>query len=579
MQARLELLSNAEMAEADRRAIAAGVASLVLMENAGRAVADAAERMVAPGARIVVMCGPGNNGGDGFVAARLLAERGYDVHVAALVALERLTGDAKAMAARWQGATVTASEAVADLAASQLVIDALFGAGLTRALDGVALEVVEAINAAGRPVLAVDVPSGLDGSTGVALGGVVEATRTVTFFRRKPGHLLLPGRALCGEVVVADIGIPEAVLAPRVSSPSSAGAGGGDGATADAARPGRLARGETGRAAASVGSLPSPSARGGGETDGIEVATFANAPELWSHAFAWPRREGHKYSRGHAIVVSGPAERTGAARLGARGALRVGAGLVTVASPRAAFPVNAAHLTAIMLEPFEVPGGLTGVLADVRRNAVLIGPGTGVSAPTRRMVEIALQSAAAVVLDADALTSFASESDSEGEATPRRMGFTAPTRAEPDDAATPEALFGAITARSQPVVLTPHEGEFKRLFADVAGSKLERARHAARVSGAILLLKGADTVIAAPDGRVAINENAPAWLATAGSGDVLAGFIVGLLAQGMPAFEAACAAAWLHGECALRFGPGLIAEDLPEMLPSVLSGLLERVRS
>lgn len=537
MRAGLELLTNAQMGEADRRATAAGVASMVLMENAGRAVADEAERMVAPGARILVVCGPGNNGGDGFVAARLLLERGYEVRVAALVALERSAGDAEAMASRWRGTTVTAGQSMADLASSHLVVDALFGAGLTRRLDGVARDVVDAINAAGRPVLAVDVPSGLDGNSGAAAGSVVRAARTVTFFRRKPGHVLFPGRALCGEVVVADIGIPESVIAPF---PSLRGEG-------------------------------QPPTHRPASADAITVATFANAPELWHDVYPRPSLEGHKYSRGHAIVVSGPAERTGAARLAARGALRAGAGLVTVASPRAAFPVNAAHLTAIMLEPFEVPGGLADVLADTRRNAVLIGPGTGVGAPTRRMVEIALHSEAAVVLDADALTSFA-QGVAQEEA-PRRFGFTASGRDSEDDVM-PAVLFSQIAARKQAVVLTPHEGELKRLFADVEGSKLDRARHAAAASGAVVVLKGADTVIAAPDGRAAINENAPPWLATAGSGDVLAGFVVGLLAQGMPAFEAAASAVWLHGECATRFGAGLIAEDLPELLPAILSGLL-----
>jgi NAD(P)H-hydrate epimerase len=561
MQARLEILTNAEMAEADRRAIAAGVPSLTLMENAGRAVADEAERMVSAGARIAVLCGPGNNGGDGFVAARLLAERGYEVRLACLVPIEALEGDAAQMARRWSGPTARAAEALAHVATADLIVDALFGAGLSRPLDGPAREVVEAIGAAGRPVLAVDVPSGLDGSTGAVLGSVVAATRTVTFFRRKPGHLLFPGRALCGEVVLADIGIPDSVLAspsPLVGESRE----GGDGRTAARGMP----------------PTSGPSPQGTRVKDPVVVATFANAPQLWREAFPWPRSDGHKYSRGHAIVVSGPAERTGAARLAARGALRVGAGLVTVASPRAAFPVNAAHLTAIMLEPFEVPVGLADVLADARRNGVLIGPGTGVGAPTRRMVETALQSEAAVVLDADALTSFEGESegDGAGDAAPRRMGFTAPTRADRVDAATPQVLFGAIAGRSRPVVVTPHEGEFKRLFADVEGSKLERARHAAAASGAIVLLKGPDTVIAAPDGRAAINENAPPWLATAGSGDVLAGFVVGLLVQGMPAFEATCAAAWLHGECASRFGPGLIAEDLSEILPSILRELAER---
>jgi NAD(P)H-hydrate epimerase len=245
-------------------------------------------------------------------------------------------------------------------------------------------------------------------------------------------------------------------------------------------------------------------------------------------------------------VVSGPAHATGAARLGARGALRAGAGLVTVASPLDAVTVNAVHLTAIMLKPFEAEQGLAALLADERKNAVLLGPGAGVGEATCRLAEAALASQASVVLDADALTSFAGDL---------------------------ARLTRAIGSRTAPAVLTPHDGEFQRLFGDVAGSRLDRARHGARESGAVVLLKGPDTVVADPGGRAAISTNAPPWLATAGSGDVLAGFITGLLAQGMPAFEAAAAAAWLHGEAARDFGPGLIAEDLPESLPAVLARL------
>jgi NAD(P)H-hydrate epimerase len=376
-----------------------------------------------------------------------------------------------------------------------LVIDALFGAGLSRPIDGVAAEVMAVISSNGTPVLAVDVPSGLDGATGRAAGPILSACETVTFFRRKPGHLLYPGRGYCGTVRVADIGIPARVL------------------------------------------------------DEIAITTFANEPGLWAHAYPWPREGGHKYSRGHAVVVSGPAIATGAARLGARAALRAGAGLVTVASPLDAVAVNAAHLTAIMLKPFEAEQGLAAMLADTRMNAVLLGPGAGVGEATCRLAEAALRSDAAVVLDADALTSFAGDM-------PR--------------------LRAAISARRAPVVLTPHDGEFARLFGDVSGTRLERARHGAREIGAVVLLKGADTVIAHADGRAAINGNAPPWLATAGSGDVLAGIVTGLLVQGMAAFEATAAAVWLHGAAAADFGPGLIAEDLPERLPAVIGRLGSR---
>lgn len=518
-----ELLTNAEMAEADRRAIVAGVASLELMEAAGAAVADTAARMCPDGGHVAILCGPGNNGGDGFVAARLLRERGYVVRLSCVVPCEMLSGDAAEMARRWTGATEPL--APASIEGADLIVDALFGAGISRPIGGPAADVVARANASGIPILAVDVPSGLDGTTGQICGQVaMRATRTITFFRRKPGHVLMPGRALCGEVTVADIGIPDQVL---VSTPDQAGLGG-----------------------ASV-----------------------NAPRQWLPLFPVPVGTGHKYSRGHAVVVSGPAEATGAARLGARGALRAGAGLVSVASPRDAVLVNAAHLTAIMLVPFEAPTGLAQVLEDRRRNTVLIGPGCGVGRCTREMVVTCLGTDKACVLDADALTSFATDADDTAPATAGSFGFLTP--AATDAPAAPRQLFDAIRAKSGAgVVITPHEGEFRRLFPSLEGSKLDRARQAAVASGAIVVLKGPDTVIASPSGRAAINENAPPWLATAGAGDVLAGFIAGLLAQGMPPFESACAGVWLHGACATAFGPGLIAEDLPEMLPKVLQQLL-----
>ncbi|MGQ0672510.1 MAG: NAD(P)H-hydrate dehydratase [Hyphomicrobium sp.] len=513
------------MSGADRLAVEAGVASLTLMENAGRAVAEEAACMVPRGGRIAVLCGPGNNGGDGFVAARHLKRAGFDVRVFLLGEREVLKGDAAEMARRWDGAIRPPH--VADPGSMDLVVDALFGAGLSRAAEGEAASAIATTNDAGRPVLAVDLPSGLDGNTGAPCGGgpVMRAARTVTFFRRKPAHLLLPGRLLCGEVVVADIGIPAAILAND-----------------------RFAR---------------PSGKRG-------TATSANGLALWRPAYPWPRLDGHKYDRGHAVVVSGPAHSTGAARLGARAALRIGAGLVTVAGPPAATAINAAHLTSVMVRALGGPSALADLLSDERLNAVLYGPGAGVGEETAAAVAMILRSPAAVVLDADALSSCAGEPP--GGAAPVGFGFTPARRSA---ALGREHVFDAIRRRAAPVVLTPHEGEFKRLFPECAdGSKLDRARAAASSSGAIVVLKGADTVIASPDGRAVINDNAPPWLATAGSGDVLAGFITGLLAQRMPAFEAACAGVWLHGECAAHFGPGLIAEDLSELLPRVLQAKL-----
>jgi len=481
------LLTPPQMGEADRLTISGGIAGTLLMENAGRAVADAVSRRW-PKQKTLVLCGPGNNGGDGFVAARVLAERGWPVRLALVGAREKLKGDAATAATRWTGPVEPlAPAAIGDVT---LIIDAIFGAGLARPIEGVAREVLAAIEAA-LPVVAVDVPSGVDGASGAVLGIAPKAVLTVTFFRRKPGHLLLPGRSHCGETVVAPIGIADTVL------------------------------------------------------DQIRSEVVANHPDWWRDDFPCPLPESHKYTRGHALVVGG-AVMTGAARLAARAAARLGSGLVTVAAPEPAFPIYAAALTGIIVQPAGDLGAFRALLADPRRNAALIGPGAGLGEATRDKVLAILAAGKRTVLDADALTSFA------------------------DNA---EVLFGAIRS---PCVLTPHEGEFARLFArvlDGSGSKLERACRAAQLSGAVMLLKGNDTVIAAPDGRAAINPGAPPELATAGSGDVLAGMVTGLLAQGMPAFEAAAAGVWLHADAARRFGPGLIAEDLVEGLPAALRAL------
>ena len=475
----LALLTPSEMTAVDRASIAAGVPENTLMENAGRAVADAIRRRWPRPRPVAVLCGPGNNGGDGFVAARFLAAGGWNVRLGLLGERDRLKGAAAYHAALWQGTTEPASPAL--LKGAELIVDALFGAGLTRAIVGDAKKLIAAMTESGLPIAAVDVPSGLDGATGEVRGAAARANLTVTFFRKKPGHLLLPGRELCGDIVCAGIGMPPGVMdAPH---------------------------------------------------------TFENGPALWLDDFRWPRLGDHKYSRGH-VLVAGGARMTGAARLGARAAARIGAGLVTLAAPKAAWPVYAASLTGTIV----VPDTFAKLLKDERRNAMLIGPGAGITDTTRAQVRAALATKRAVVLDADALTVFAGKT---------------------------KTLSSAIKG---PTVLTPHEGEFARLF-KLDGDKLTRARAAAKQSGATILLKGSDTVVASPDGSASINANAPPDLATAGSGDVLAGIIVGLLAQGMGAFRAANAAVWLHGEAAREFGPGLIAEDIIETLPTALSRL------
>jgi len=494
-----ELLTTQEMAEVDRLMFAAGTRGLVLMERAGRAIAHVAGTMAPVGGRIFIVCGPGNNGGDGFVAARILLGRGFRVSLALLGDRDRLTGDAFAAAALWTGAVLSPDDA--GLGSCDLIIDALFGAGLSRPVEGEAANLVTAINASEKPVLAVDIPSGIDGNTGQVRGLAVRAKKTVTFFRQKPGHVLYPGRKACGDVIIADIGIPAKIL------------------------------------------------------DTIGPRFSLNEPELWRDILLVPDEEGHKFNRGHLIVLSGGIESTGAARLAAHAAARAGAGLVTVASPSDALAVNAAALTDIMVRGSDGASGLRRLLADSRRNAVVLGPGNGVGDALKECVKLALDSHRSLVLDADALTSFSS-------ASVELKGFVCPEHATK-------------------VIITPHDGEFSRLFADrpdilAPVDRLGRAAAAAKFLGVVVVLKGPDCVIASPDGRAAINQNGTPWLATAGSGDVLSGTIGGLLAQGAPAFEAAAAGVWLHAEAGRAVGPGLLAHDLPVALRGVIAALINR---
>jgi ADP-dependent NAD(P)H-hydrate dehydratase / NAD(P)H-hydrate epimerase len=493
----MEVLTSVEMERADRLTIAAGTPGFALMLSAGQAVAEAAMDLVEEGP-ILVVAGRGNNGGDGFVAAAELAARGREVSVILLCERDSLQGDAALAARGWKYPVLPFNPQA--IGRPALIVDALFGAGLNRPVKGDPHDMIEAINANGAPVLSVDLPSGVSGTTGAVMGVAIRAIETVTFFRRKPAHLLLPGRIHCGRVRVADIGIDADVLAE------------------------------------------------------IKPQTFENIPRFWRRAFPVPQIDGHKYARGHAIVVSGDIAATGAARMAGRAALRAGAGLVTLASPRDALAVNASALTAVMVRAIDTAIEFAELLTDKRLNTCVIGPGAGLGERTRDFVLAALSAKRGLVLDADALTSFA-------------------------DA--PDHLFEAIKASHDPqVVLTPHEGEFPRLFSDISNkhphrSKLERVRAAAERCGAVVLLKGPDTVVASPEGRATIAANAPPWLATAGAGDVLAGMIAGLLAQGVPAFEAACMGVWMHGEAAREAGPGLIAEDLPEVLPAVFRQLYD----
>ncbi len=485
------LLSPTEMGIADRLAIEGGTAGIDLMEAAGKAVADAVCNLYGPDAgTTAILCGPGNNGGDGFVAARILAERGWAVKLGLLGDRSTLTGDA-ALSAQTYGGTI--DPLTTDiLEGADIVVDAVFGAGLSRAPDGDAAAVLRSLT--GRTVVAVDLPSGVSGADGsVLLNPMYEATRTVSFFRGKPGHWLLPGRMACGTLMLADIGISDRVL------------------------------------------------------DRINPKTAFNGPALWQGELPAPDVFSHKYSRGSVLVVGG-AEMVGAAMLAARAAQRGGAGIVTIASPVQQGPIYRLGLESAVVKSIKDTRAFIELLSDRRVDACVVGPGLGLSEPGSMERALAvLRTDCAAVVDADAITLFADG---------------------------PDVLFD-MTGENH--VLTPHDGEFARLFPDLAGEtdKLVKARTAAARAGCVVLLKGFDTVVAAPDGYAVINSNGSPYLATAGAGDVLAGLIAALMAGGMTPFSAAAAASFMTSDAAHMFGPGLIASDLPDFIP----GVLERCRT
>jgi hydroxyethylthiazole kinase-like uncharacterized protein yjeF len=481
---RSQILTVTQAAAADRAAVAGGTPLSVLMQRAGDAVAAEIVARWTPRPALV-LCGPGDNGGDGFVVAATLAAAGWPVRVAALVDIAKMKGAAAEAAGRWTCPVETVSPACVGDAA--LIIDALFGAGLSRPLAPEVVQTLRACEAAGAALVSVDLPSGLNGDTGAPLDFAPQAALTVTFHRKKPAHVLEPGRSLCGEVVLADIGLAD----------------------------------------------PEP-----------DWPLNENGPALWRAQFPWPKTNTHKTERGRMVVVSGDAWSTGAARMAARAGLRIGAGMVTVVAPPDACAVNAAHLEAVMLKPFADRAEL--LRAADNSDVAVIGPGAGITLETRLNLFALAAALPALIVDADIFSVFREA---------------------------PDALFKVLTPRD---VMTPHAGEFERIFPGLlkaSPEKMTAARTAAQRAGAVVLLKGADTVIAAPDGRAVVNANAAPWLATAGAGDTLAGFIAGLIAQGMDSFSAACAGAWIHAEIGRNFGPGLIAEDLPEGAPAVLRRL------
>lgn len=495
-----ELLTPEEMARADRLTMEGGIKDgFALMLAAGRAVADIAQHMFPQKQPVAVLCGPGNNGGDGYVAAQYLLEAGYEA-VCFAAAPPRQGTDAMRASIFYKGQVRDLNEF--SPVSFGGIIDALYGAGLARAVEGAQATVIDAVNASGLPVVAVDLPSGISGATGMALGAAMRAKTTVTFFRKKPGHLLQPGRAHCGIIHIADIGIPDRIL---------------------------------------------------GE---INPRVFENSPELWADSLPSPAVDAHKYSRGHAAVFSGAMHSTGAARLSAMAAARSGAGAVTLLSPPDALAVNAAHLTSIMVRETRSQQDAAQFITDRKVTAAVLGPGYGNPAFARDYTKMLLSAASGkagqfrgLVLDADGITAFENK---------------------------PDELFDTHRSSATALVLTPHEGEFKRLFPDIAEdntSKIDKARKAAMRANAVVIYKGPDTVIAEPGGLAVINSNGTPFLATAGSGDVLTGIVCGLLAQGMAPFAAACASVWVHADAARRFGHGLIAEDLPAQLPAVWSSL------
>lgn len=487
------LLTAQQSRDLDAEAIKLGVTGESLMEAAGRAVADMlAEYIGTPleaGGTVIILCGPGNNGGDGFVAARHLEEWGYPISLRCAVLPSKLKGDAKLAANKWRGPVEAMSATGFKEAAA--IVDCLFGTGLNKPIEGELAEIISAVNSAGTFVLAVDIPSGLSADTGLPVGPCVEAGATITFNFKKIGHVIVPGRYLCGgnsNIVVSDIGVPNKAFSA------------------------------------------------------INPQDSENIPDFWGSNFPFSGPQTHKYGRGHMLVLGGKEPTLGASRLASLAGLRVGAGLVTLAAPSETYPVQASALMDVMVRRFDSAFGFMGIVNDPRIKAVLVGPGAGRGEKTVDLVKQVGAKKKHLVLDADALASLVGRREVIHE------------------------------LKSPEIVLTPHEGEFAKLFPelDFNADRLDAVRRAAKTTETVIVLKGVSTVVAAPDGRVSIATNAPSWLSVGGTGDVLSGMVCGLMTQGMPAFEAASAGVWIHGEAGMKAGRGLIASDLLDVIPKVL---------
>lgn len=485
----IPILTSAQMRAAEQRAFAAGLNSFEALRRAGRAV----ERTILSDwtkprvDRVLVLCGPGNNGGDGYIVAAALKSRGWPVSVALLYPSLSPSGDAAKAAALWDGGCAPSMlDVIRALSARSIIIDALFGIGLVRPLDKAACDVVAAVNESPAAVIAVDIPSGISADSGDVMGAAIRADTTVTFGWPKFGHVLQPGAGYCGELRIADLGFGADVLS------------------------------------------------------GLDVGSHVNAPMLWAHDYRSAGPDDHKYNRGHALIIGG-AIMTGAARLAARAARRTGLGMLTMVVPQAVSNLYALDQPGAIVRTLSSNAALSEMAGERRITSALVGCGLEPGEDTREKVAAIMSLGKPTVIDGGGLTAFAEDT----------AGFLKLGRGD--------------------VVLTPHEGEFARLFGDdLPGNKVQLALAAAQRSRCVLVLKGADTVVASPAGHTVVNTGAPATLATAGSGDVLAGIVLGLLGQGMPAFSAACMAVWLHSQAARLVGAGLIAEDLPEKLGQVM---------
>ena len=476
------VLTTKETRAIEQQTVSSGTSFYTLMQTAGAAVYKEITKHFLPHVT-VVLCGPGNNGGDGYVVANLLEQAGWAVKVATKSFSTHMSDFAIEHRNNYKGEVVDLNAAA--LQNCDLVVDGLFGTGLTRSLSDDYATIVEMINESSIDCVAIDIPSGINTDTGEIMGTAIKAHTTVTFSYRKPGHLLMPGKAYTGKLICKPIGLANLK-----------------------------------------------------END---IHLTVNRPSLWYEQLPAPRLTDHKYNRGH-LLVRGGEEMTGAARLAAASARRVGAGMVTLACAPSVRQIYALSAPGLITTTLDKENSFKTRLLEKPKSAALLGPGNGVTKETRMAVLDTLDTKTPCVLDSDALTVFQKD---------------------------PQTLFDHITG---PCILTPHAGEFKRLF-DLSGDKVTQARKAAQISGAVVLFKGPDTVIAHPDGLVVVQDNAPPTLATAGTGDVLAGLISGLMAQGLSPFTAACIATWIHGEAASAFGLGLIAEDLIEAIPGIIKTL------